>query len=148
VVALIGACGIAVATLAGASGGYIGLAVGTEELGGKSSERGAMVQAIAPNSPAMLAGLMAGDVVVAADNTRIKTAEELRRYISSKYPKETVAFVVLRDKGTTRTVSKVNITLTGAPAVASAPAAWASPSPESQGSSADRASVPSEPEFF
>jgi S1-C subfamily serine protease len=38
-----------------------------------------MVQAIAPNSPAMLAGLMAGDVVVAADNTRIRTAEELRR---------------------------------------------------------------------
>jgi membrane-associated protease RseP (regulator of RpoE activity) len=148
VVALVGAFGLAIATLVGAGGGYIGVAVGTEELGGKSSERGVVVQAIAPNSPAMLAGLMSGDVVVAADNTRIRSADELRRYISSKYPKEIVALVVIRDRGTARTVSKVNVTLTDAPAVASAPPASASPSPESQGSSADRVSVPSEPEFF
>jgi hypothetical protein len=67
VIAPIVGSGLAVARLAGAGGGYIGVAVATEELGGKSCERGALVQAIAPNSPAMLAGLVAGDVVAAAE---------------------------------------------------------------------------------
>ncbi len=146
VVALVGACGLVVATLADAGCGYLGVAVVSEELGGKSSERGAAVQTIAPNSPARLAGLMAGDLVVAADYTRIRSAEELQRYISSKHPNETVALVVIRDKRTGVTTSKVSVTLTGAPAATSS--APASSSPESQGASSTSASAPAAPEFF
>ncbi len=150
VVALIVACGLGVATLADAGGGYIGVAVASEERGGgKSSERGAVVDAIAPNSPAMRAGLLVGDLIVAADYNRLRSAEELQRYISSKYPNETVALVVMRDKGITQAISKVQVTLAAAPgAGSSAPAVSALPSPESQGSSPSRVSEPAVPEFF
>jgi S1-C subfamily serine protease len=148
VVTLIGVCGLVVATLADAGSGYLGVAVGSEKWGRDPAERGAVVQAVAPNSPAMLAGLMVGDLVIAADNIRIRSAEELRKYISSKYQKETVALVVMRDRGTAPRTSKINVTLRRAPAEKSAPAAAALPSPESQGSSAAGVSEPAAPEFF
>ncbi len=148
--ALVVACGLGVATLADAGGGYIGIAVDYEARGGgKSLERGAVVEAIAPNSPAMHAGLLVGDLIAAADYTRIRSAEELQRYISSKNPNETVALVVVCDKGLTHTTSKVLVTLAAAPAVGSStPADSALPSPDAHGSSPSRASEPAAAEFF
>jgi len=110
--AIAAACALVVAKLAYAGGGYLGVKVVDERLG-RSPERSAVIEAVAPNSPAMLAGLTTGNVVAAADSNRILSAEELRSYISSKNPNDTIALVVIRDNGIQKITRKVTIKLTG-----------------------------------
>jgi S1-C subfamily serine protease len=76
------------------------------------TQGGALVQTVTPGSPAEKAGLKAGDqqvtvqgeqltvggdVIVAADGTTIKTADDLVTYLGTKKPGDTVTLTVERD---------------------------------------------------
>jgi serine protease Do len=74
-----------------------------ESLGLKASE-GALVSEPQPNSPAVKAGIQAGDVITAVNGTAIKDAKELARQIGSMAPGSTVKLTVWR-KGEQKTFS-------------------------------------------
>ena len=76
------------------------------------SQGGALVEAVSPGSPAAKAGIKAGDqnvtvqgeqftiggdVIVKADNTEIKTADDLIAFLGTKKPGDTVKITVERD---------------------------------------------------
>jgi S1-C subfamily serine protease len=76
------------------------------------SQGGALVEQVSPNSPAAKAGVkggdqtvtvqgeqfvVGGDVIVKADNTDIKTADDLIAYLGTKKPGDTIKITVERD---------------------------------------------------
>ena len=76
------------------------------------SQGGALVEAVSPGSPADKAGIkggdqnvtvqgeqftIGGDVIVKADNTEIKTADDLIAFLGTKKPGDTVKVTVERD---------------------------------------------------
>lgn len=63
-------------------------------------ERGALVQDVSPDTPAARAGVRPYDVVVAADDRRIDSDEDLIRYIASQAPGTSVSLRVWRDDAT------------------------------------------------
>ncbi len=87
----------------------------TSEIAGMfnmQSQGGALVEAVSPGSPAAKAGIKAGDqnvtvqgeqftiggdVIVKADNTEIKTADDLIAFLGTKKPGDTVKITVERD---------------------------------------------------
>ena len=72
----------------------------TEELAqamSLSSEKGALVAAVQPDSPALAAGLKAGDVIRSVDGKPVETIKELTRTISGMKPGSSVKLGFWRD---------------------------------------------------
>jgi serine protease Do len=82
-----------------------------ESLGLKNNE-GALVAEPQKDSPAVKAGIEAGDVIVSVDGDRVKDARELSRKIGSMAPGANIKLGILR-KGSERTI---NLTLGELPA--------------------------------
>ena len=59
---------------------------------------GALITAVEEDTPAKKAGLKRGDLIVAVDNTEIKSASELKNKVGSFAPNTEVIIKVLRDK--------------------------------------------------
>jgi hypothetical protein len=76
---------------------------------------GALVAAAAPNSPAMIAGLMPNDIVIDIDGQRIENSEQLVAAVAARNPGEGASLDVLRwdDQGWRRLA--VRVTLAAAP---------------------------------
>jgi len=106
--------GASVNAVVGAGGGYIGITASDQRMAIDSPVRAVRVDAVAPGSPAALADLTSGDVIAAVDFTGIRSTEELRNYLASKGPHETVVLTVIQDDGTRTVTRKIAITLTTA----------------------------------
>ena len=83
--------------------GRIGVAAGTTSLPrrialrlGLSQNSGAAITQILPNSPASDAGLLTGDIVIAADNRVVTGADDLVRFFDASTTERTVPLDVLR----------------------------------------------------
>jgi serine protease Do len=61
------------------------------------SQGGALIADVTEQSPANMAGLQAGDIVVAMDDEEIETPRDLSKAIAAAGPNETVKLDVLRD---------------------------------------------------
>jgi serine protease Do len=59
--------------------------------------KGALVGDVAPDTPASLAGIQPGDVIVAADGKRITDRRELQLWIASKVPGDRLSLKIQRD---------------------------------------------------
>jgi membrane-associated protease RseP (regulator of RpoE activity) len=86
--------------LAGAA--YLGVtyeAVGADQAQqeGLSDGEGALVSTVIDGSPAAMAGVRAGDIVLAVDGQRIVRTAMLRRLIRAHAPGDGVSLLVLRD---------------------------------------------------
>jgi putative serine protease PepD len=81
---------------------YLGITIGTA-----SSGSGAQVSAVKAASPALTAGLKAGDVITAIDGTAVTTADDLTAKISAHQPGDKVTLSVTRNGSTL----KVDVTL-------------------------------------
>jgi putative serine protease PepD len=86
---------------------YLGITIGTA-----SSGAGAQVSAVKAGSPALSAGLKAGDVITAIDGTAISTADDLTAKISAYKPGVKVTLSVTRNGATL----KLDVTLGTRPA--------------------------------
>jgi serine protease Do len=83
--------------------GWMGVTIGpvSEDLAatyGLSEARGAVVNSVAPASPAEKAGLQPEDVVLSVDGRPIANNGDLSRYIASRPPDTTVKLELLRGK--------------------------------------------------
>ncbi|HEX9938500.1 MAG TPA: trypsin-like peptidase domain-containing protein [Longimicrobium sp.] len=65
-------------------------------------ERGVILMAVVPGTPAANAGLRPGDIVTAADGATIDVAGDMRRLLREREPGSRVTFTVLRPTGTAR----------------------------------------------
>jgi S1-C subfamily serine protease len=108
----------------------VGLQTLTSDIAGMfnmTSQGGALVQQVSPDSPADKAGLkggdqtvtvqgeefiIGGDVIVKVDDTEIKTADDLIAYLGTKKPGDTVTATVDRDGKT----QEISVTLAERPA--------------------------------
>jgi Lon-like protease len=74
----------------------IAAAVALKELGYRVvfHSMGALVDAVAPGSPAAKAGLAPTDIIVAVDGTPVRTTRDLRRVMSAHRPGDTVRLAV------------------------------------------------------
>jgi putative serine protease PepD len=86
---------------------YLGITIGTA-----SSGSGAQVSAVKAASPALTAGLKAGDVITAIDGTAVTTADDLTAKISAHQPGDKVTLSVTRNGSTL----KLDVTLGTRPA--------------------------------
>ena len=86
---------------------YLGITIATV-----SSGSGAQVSAVKAASPALTAGLKAGDVITAIDGTAVTTADDLTAKISAHQPGDKVTLSVTRNGSTL----KLNVTLGTRPA--------------------------------
>ena len=68
--------------------------------------------AVIPGSPAAKAGIVAGDIILAADGTKLTSDQDLSEIVRSHSVGDTVTLTVLHKDGTT---TDVNITLAAAP---------------------------------
>ncbi|MBX9790655.1 MAG: YidC/Oxa1 family insertase periplasmic-domain containing protein [Pirellulales bacterium] len=73
-------------------GGYLGHLDAVDNTAGG----GALVQVVGPGTPAALAGLKAGDVIVGVDNKRIEIADDLEVAIHATKPQQEIALKVMR----------------------------------------------------
>ena len=73
--------------------GYLGVGLQSRVDGG----RGAEITEVAPDSPASIAGVMAGDIVVSAGGTPVDGQGALVAAIRDQSPGDTIEIVVLRD---------------------------------------------------
>jgi putative serine protease PepD len=86
---------------------YLGITIGTA-----SSGSGAQVSAVKAASPALTAGLKAGDVITAIDGTSVASADDLTAKISAHQPGDKVTLSVTRNGSTL----KLDVTLGTRPA--------------------------------
>lgn len=73
-----------------------------------SKPEGSLITQVAPNSPAALAGLRAGDVILKYNGTPISRTSELLNYLNRSVPNQSIQLEVLRDdkrRNITATVS-------------------------------------------
>ncbi|MEY2990289.1 MAG: hypothetical protein RLZZ163_1205 [Actinomycetota bacterium] len=73
--------------------GYLGVELVPRSDGG----RGAVINAVTPDSPAATAGIRAGDIVIAADRTPVDGQAAFVAAIRDKSPGDSIDIVVLRD---------------------------------------------------
>jgi hypothetical protein len=105
--------------------------------------RGIWVRAIAPGSPAQLAGLQANDIVVMVDSNRVSDPSAMQNYVDSKNPGDTLTLDVMRWNGGGWSPVQLSATLIARPAAyASAPGAAAAPRSESATPAAANAAAP------
>jgi putative serine protease PepD len=90
---------------------YLGVSVGDDPTGA-----GARVDSVRAGSPASKAGLQSGDIVVAADGTKVVSANQLTAIVAGREPGDTLRLTVDRG-GSSRTL---DVTLGTRPATASA----------------------------
>ena len=81
--------------------GWLGVGIqnldsGLVEQLGLASSHGALISHVTPNTPASKAGLMARDVVVALDTTKVRNSSQLRNTISLTKPGKLVKLDILR----------------------------------------------------
>ena len=86
---------------------YLGITIATS-----SSGTGAQVSAVKAGSPALSAGVKAGDVITAIDGTAVSTADDLTAKIGAHNPGDKVTLSVTRNGSTL----KLNVTLGTRPA--------------------------------
>jgi S1-C subfamily serine protease len=96
---------------------YMGVSVATVTPGlaarlNLSRTDGVLIVQVGLDSPAALAGLQPGDVLVAADGQPLVTEEELRIFLNTKQVGDTVTFTVQRGAA----MGEVQVTLSAAPA--------------------------------
>lgn len=75
------------------------------------SQQGAIVEGVAPGSPADAAGIVRGDVVVEFDGRKVVDDDDLRKAIQSRRIGQKVSIVIVRD----RSRGRGELTLTEAP---------------------------------
>lgn len=90
------------------SRGYVGIGLTSltpafQRALGLSGAGGALVQDVTPDTPAERAGLRPYDVIVSADNTPVRTDEDLIRHIAGRTPGTTATLGVVRES-TRRTI--------------------------------------------
>ena len=69
---------------------------GTRQSLGLSTDRGLLVVAVAPASPAETGGLLLGDIIVAAEGSAVATVNSLQPYLDSEYVGKAIALDVVR----------------------------------------------------
>lgn len=72
---------------------------------GLKDRYGALVQAVEPKSPAARAQLQVGDVIHAVDRQKMKSGEDVQRYISGKAVGDVVKIDILRNSTVKKTLS-------------------------------------------
>jgi putative serine protease PepD len=70
---------------------YLGI-----QLSGTSSDTGARIAQVRPGTPAVKAGLRAGDVITSVAGNRVKSADELRAEINAHKPGDTISITYTR----------------------------------------------------
>ncbi len=65
-----------------------------------ATEQGALVIDLAPQGPAMRAGLRVGDLIIKVDNQNIQSGQELPRLVASHKPGEKITLTVQRERQT------------------------------------------------
>jgi hypothetical protein len=98
---------------------------------------GALVAAAAPNSPAMIAGLMPNDIVIGIDGQRLANAEQLAEAVAAKNPGQAASLDVLRWDGQSWRRLSLRVTLAGS--------AFDAPSPPAAGGAAGDSSHGADP---
>ncbi len=88
--------------------GFLGAQVGdvnpeTIEKFGLKAERGAFLSGVVEDQPAAAAGLQPGDVITEIDGRPVRSGNQVKNYVASRAPGETVSMKVNRD-GETMTV--------------------------------------------
>lgn len=68
---------------------------------GTAEAKGALVNAVEPDSPAAKAGLRAGDVITAIDGRRVETPRDLAAGVADVAPGRTATLAILRDGAAT-----------------------------------------------
>lgn len=83
--------------------GYLGIGMqpvafpeAARQSAGISAERGLLVVAVAPGSPAELAGILLGDIIVAAEGSAIQNIQSLQPFLDSENVGKAIAFEVVR----------------------------------------------------
>jgi S1-C subfamily serine protease len=83
--------------------GYLGIGMqpvafpqGAQQSAGISAERGLLVVAVAPGSPAGQAGILLGDIIVAAEGSAIQNIQSLQPFLDSDNVGKAIAFDVVR----------------------------------------------------
>jgi len=64
---------------------------------GLSDQHGMIINNVAPNSPAAQAGMRAGDVILAFNDTPVTDSNSLRNYVANRVPGSEVKFTIFRD---------------------------------------------------
>jgi serine protease Do len=87
------------------SGSKLGISIQdlTDQLGdyfGVSNGEGVLITEVEKKSPAEQAGLKAGDVIIKADNRKVKDSEDIKEMVSDKEKGDKVNLEILRDKKT------------------------------------------------
>jgi S1-C subfamily serine protease len=97
--------------------GFLGVEVqaaqGTGLPGSIGSGNGASVETVLPGSPALQAGLVAGDVITAVDNTPITSANDLTTALSGDHPGDQIHLTWMAPSGQSHTAA---VTLAVGPA--------------------------------
>lgn len=91
---------------------YLGVAAGQSSV----SQPGALVQAVAPGSPAAAAGLQAGDLITGVDGSAIHGPSGLIATIAAHKPGESLTLQVERASGTVTITAKLTTQPSQAPA--------------------------------
>jgi len=83
--------------------GYLGIGMqpvafpkGARQSAGISAERGLLVVAVAPGSPAEQAGILLGDIIVAAEGSPIQNIQSLQPFLDSENVGKAIVFDVVR----------------------------------------------------
>jgi S1-C subfamily serine protease len=64
---------------------------------GLADQHGMIINNVAPNSPAAQAGMRAGDVILAFNDTPVTDSNSLRNYVANRVPGSEVKFTIFRD---------------------------------------------------
>ncbi|MBI1386564.1 MAG: PDZ domain-containing protein, partial [Rhizobiales bacterium] len=89
---------------------------------GRSDSKGALVTELTEGGPAVKAGLLAGDLILAVDGTGIADTRDLARRIAGHAPGSRVTLDIVRQGASARIVLTLGTFPTAAPQLAAAPA--------------------------
>jgi C-terminal processing protease CtpA/Prc len=83
--------------LFGSREAQIGVSIRDLEADRTATSTGAVVERVAPDSPAERAGMKVGDVITGFDGEKVRSAKQLARLVNETAPGRTVPATVLRD---------------------------------------------------